>query len=139
MRNNIFKLAPEKVSAACEMLKQELKDIMKELHDRILEKPNGEWIMGSDKPIKCKCVDRERDVPVVNPLPDPNCFLCKGKGEYKEWPLHFTWGMAVRNLLRDKGYGEKYFDVDNLDDYYVELIEKAATEYFYVAPASTNG
>lgn len=40
-------------------------------------------------------------------------------------PYHLTWGMAVRNLLRRNGYGEKQFGVDNLDDYYVGLIEEA--------------
>lgn len=38
---------------------------------------------------------------------------------------HFHWGMAVRNLLRDKKFGEKYFKVHNLDDIYVALVEEA--------------
>jgi hypothetical protein len=38
---------------------------------------------------------------------------------------HFSWGMAVRNLLREKGYGEEYFGVHNLDDIYVALVEEA--------------
>jgi hypothetical protein len=38
---------------------------------------------------------------------------------------HFTWGMAVRNLLRQKGFGEEYFKVHNLDDIYVALVEEA--------------
>lgn len=38
---------------------------------------------------------------------------------------HFGWGMAVRNLLREKGFGEEYFRVHNLDDIYVALVEEA--------------
>jgi hypothetical protein len=38
---------------------------------------------------------------------------------------HFTWGMGVRNLLRDEGFGEKYFGVDCIDDLYVGLVEEA--------------
>ena len=47
----------------------------------------------------------------------------------QEWwaGSHFDWGMGVRNLLRAKGFGEKEFGVDNLDDYYVGLVEMAVT------------
>jgi hypothetical protein len=45
------------------------------------------------------------------------------KGWYTGY--HFGWGMAVRNLLREKGFGEKYFGVHNLDDIYVALVEEA--------------
>jgi hypothetical protein len=38
---------------------------------------------------------------------------------------HFYWGMAVRNLLREKGFGEEYFGVHNLDDIYIALVEEA--------------
>jgi hypothetical protein len=38
---------------------------------------------------------------------------------------HFGWGMAVRNLLRQKGFGEEYFHIHNLDDIYVKLVEEA--------------
>ena len=40
-------------------------------------------------------------------------------------PHHFHWGMVIRNLLREKGFGEEYFGVDNLDDIYVSLVEEA--------------
>jgi hypothetical protein len=40
-------------------------------------------------------------------------------------PHHLLWGMSVRNLLRDKGFGESYFGVSNLDDIYVALVEEA--------------
>ncbi len=40
-------------------------------------------------------------------------------------PHHFFWGMAVRNLLRQKGFGESYFSVENLDDFYIPLVEEA--------------
>jgi len=38
---------------------------------------------------------------------------------------HFSWGMAMRNLLRENGYGEQELGIGNLDDYYVALIEQA--------------
>lgn len=38
---------------------------------------------------------------------------------------HFGWGMGARNWLRSAGYGEKYWPVDNLDDYYVSIVEYA--------------
>lgn len=38
---------------------------------------------------------------------------------------HFRGGMAVRNLLRKGGFGEKELGVGNLDDVYVELVEQA--------------
>lgn len=45
----------------------------------------------------------------------------------KTWyvPYHLFWGMEVRNLLRNKGYGEDYFGVHNLDDIYIALVEEA--------------
>lgn len=47
---------------------------------------------------------------------DPDCWFA---------PYHFTWGMAVRNLLRDKGFDEAYFGIHNLDDIYIPLVEEA--------------
>jgi len=41
---------------------------------------------------------------------------------------HFTWGMAIRNELRQNGFGEEYFMIKNLDDIYVELVEDAVKE-----------
>lgn len=41
-------------------------------------------------------------------------------------PFHFTAGMAIRNLLRDAGFGEKEMGVTNLDNIYVELVEEVA-------------
>ena len=35
------------------------------------------------------------------------------------------WGMAVRNLLRSRGFDSDYFQVHNLDDIYVLLVEEA--------------
>lgn len=40
-------------------------------------------------------------------------------------PYHLTWGMTVRNKLRGAGFGEEYFNIGNLDDIYVELVEDA--------------
>jgi hypothetical protein len=38
---------------------------------------------------------------------------------------HFNIGMGIRNFLRGAGYGEKYFDVHNLDCIYVQLFTDA--------------
>jgi hypothetical protein len=35
------------------------------------------------------------------------------------------WGMSVRNLLRQKGFSEEHFGIDNLDDIYISLVEEA--------------
>jgi hypothetical protein len=38
---------------------------------------------------------------------------------------HFFFGMAIRNLLREHGYGEDYWPIWNLDDIYVHLLEES--------------
>jgi hypothetical protein len=38
---------------------------------------------------------------------------------------HFGWGMGMRNLLRKNGFNEQELSIDNLDDYYIMLIEQA--------------
>jgi hypothetical protein len=43
-------------------------------------------------------------------------------------PYHFWFGMSVRNLLRQGGFGEDYWPIWNLDDIYVFLIEEAVKE-----------
>jgi hypothetical protein len=40
-------------------------------------------------------------------------------------PYHMTWGMHVRNMLRAEGFGEDAFHIDNIDDFYVALVERA--------------
>lgn len=40
-------------------------------------------------------------------------------------PYHLGWGMSVRNLLRENGFGEEWFGIDNLDCIYTLLIEEA--------------
>jgi hypothetical protein len=51
---------------------------------------------------------------------------------YKEDPVHwislyhFTTGMAIRNLLRDKVCRDSKLPSGNWDDYYVQLVEIAA-------------
>lgn len=40
-------------------------------------------------------------------------------------PFHFTWGMSVRNRLRESGFGEQELGVKNVDNVYVELVEAA--------------
>ena len=43
-------------------------------------------------------------------------------------PLHYYWGMAVRNALRDLGYTEAAIGIENLDDIWVGLVELAVKE-----------
>jgi hypothetical protein len=53
------------------------------------------------------------------------------KIEYKKdpiyWcvPYHLNWGMGIRNSLRQAGFTDDLFPTNNLDDYYVRLIEIA--------------
>lgn len=51
-----------------------------------------------------------------------------------EWWLperwHFLGGMAIRNLLRERGFGELYFGIENLDDIYIGLVEAAMNPLF---------
>ena len=47
-----------------------------------------------------------------------------------EWMMsiprgHFEVGMAIRNLLRDKGLSDECLPDKNWDDYYIQVIEKA--------------
>jgi hypothetical protein len=44
---------------------------------------------------------------------------------------HSFWGMMVRNELRKAGFGEKELGIDNLDDYYIGLIELALERCLY--------
>jgi hypothetical protein len=41
-------------------------------------------------------------------------------------PYHFTTGMAIRNLLREKVCRDDQLPSGNFDDYYVQLLEIAA-------------
>ena len=41
---------------------------------------------------------------------------------------HFHWLMAVRNELREAGFGEREFGIQNLDDYAPGLVELAVKE-----------
>lgn len=44
-----------------------------------------------------------------------------------DWALyHFGGGMAYRNWLRGQGFGERDFEIENLDNIYVELLKEAA-------------
>ncbi len=40
-------------------------------------------------------------------------------------PYHFSRGMGIRNLLRQRGFGEEYFGVHNLDDIYIPLVTES--------------
>lgn len=41
-------------------------------------------------------------------------------------PHHMTLGMGFRNAMRDAGFGERAFGIENLDNIYVEVLEDAA-------------
>ena len=43
-------------------------------------------------------------------------------------PYHFGWGMAIRNLLRDKVCLDDKLPSGNWDDYYVQIIEIVARD-----------
>lgn len=48
--------------------------------------------------------------------------------EDKDWFVkghHLGIGMGLRNLLRSAGFGEKELGVENLDDYYVDILIEA--------------
>jgi hypothetical protein len=47
------------------------------------------------------------------------------EGDFRHEYGHHGWGTGVRNWLRQRGLGEAYFGIDNLDDYYVPLVELA--------------
>ena len=118
-RDHWNKLDPVKREAAADFLRQKFtEEDHSELRQRITENPGG-WIFGRkdiNKPCSV-CTDEGTW---------EHCILCGGTGIQKhEWGFHFTWGMAVRNLLRSGGFGEKELEVDNLDDYYVAIIEMA--------------
>ena len=44
-----------------------------------------------------------------------------------DWPAayHLGYGMHVRNALRTAGFGERQFEIRNMDNIYVELVEQA--------------
>lgn len=41
---------------------------------------------------------------------------------------HFAFGMYIRNMLRDMGISDYLVPTQNLDDYYVEWLERASDE-----------
>lgn len=48
------------------------------------------------------------------------------KGWYTEY--HLGSGMNLRNRLRDNGFGEFDFEIGNLDNVYVEILEEATRD-----------
>jgi hypothetical protein len=65
-------------------------------------------------------------------LPEPTKIQIREAVKDDPWdwflPYHFHWGMDVRNLLRQKGFGEDYWPVASLDNIYVLLVEEAVRE-----------
>jgi len=68
---------------------------------------------------------KEKDEDPERPLIEVVTEMIKENNQ--EWWLghHFGWGMTMRNLLRENGYGEKDLGIGNLDDYYIAWIEQA--------------
>lgn len=66
-----------------------------------------------------RCYLKDKEIIKMAIQIDPECWFA---------PYHFNWGMAIRNGLRCEGFGESYFEIDNLDDIYVELVEETVKE-----------
>lgn len=153
--NNVSHLDTEKVAKAVAMLAQkfsEVPEFAKELRERITEKRFG-WIGGRDE-IPCFVCKAEGVLQTLKPeieaqvryddnlryddeeyeaalaIPEnrgepETCPHCEGTKVCAEPSLHHGWGTSIRNLLRQEGFGEPYFGIDNLDDFYVVFIEMA--------------
>ena len=71
--------------------------------------------------------------PKIKEIFDKNlnqCWIDKAKEMIEEnglvnWmiPFHFNTGMSIRNLLRNKGITDNLFPDNNLDDYYIPMLE----------------
>lgn len=116
--DNVKTLPPEKIAAAVAVLQRELStEVMQELRERITYN-RRDWLGGWDKDPCWSCA---KGTIVHNP-PCPNC---NGTG-FGPSPLHFTWGMSIRNLLRIQGCNEEFMGINNWDDYYSPICELAA-------------
>ena len=89
---------------------------MREFHARVLGAyredqiaPAVDWLRGY---LDFTVVDQIRTAIAADP-------------EHWVAPYHFFWGMAIRNALRQAGFGEDYWPIWNLDDIYVPLVERA--------------
>jgi hypothetical protein len=129
------RIAPETREAAVNLLRKELP--LHELEDRIIENPS-DWLRGRDNQLCWLCggdgaiwVHDRLNATEVETYSEV-CGECRGTGRAREPGLHHGWGTAVRNLLRARGYGERELKVDNLDDYYVALVEAAVMGEDYV-------
>lgn len=121
-RARLLEISPEMRAKAIEVLREGLpEDIQIELRDRITSDPEN-WLMGR------KNINRPCDCSSFTDTGEPWVLcVCRGTGiQRDELPLHFGWGTAVRNFLRDRGCGEQEMGVENLDDYYCQLLELAA-------------
>lgn len=49
----------------------------------------------------------------------------------KYWvtPIHHGIGTAIRNQLRKGGFGEKEFGIDNIDDYYEDILNDLLNQF----------
>jgi hypothetical protein len=143
-------LDPVKREQAADYLRTKLHGQLEELRQRITEKPHR-WLEGRDDTECWSCegrgwrrVVREEVLPLEY-VQDPGlwhatykallqieanvehveCAHCRGTKRAPELPLHFSWGMQVRNLLRSGGFDETYMDILNWDDYYAPVVERA--------------
>jgi hypothetical protein len=104
-----------------------------------MRKINEPWEVSQDKPPSTPAgaiqflkdwmtqkMGKEKDDEPERPLIDVVTEMIKNNPE--EWWLghHFGWGMSMRNLLREHGYGERELGLNStLDDYYIAWIEQA--------------
>ena len=44
-------------------------------------------------------------------------------------PIHFTYGMVIRNVLREGGFTEEKLGVKNLDDVYEQILNIALDQH----------
>jgi hypothetical protein len=89
------------------------KEFQKFEGDRMVEMPTNilnKAIELLKKEIDAKTQDEIRESIKDNPL-------------YWFAPYHFGWGMAIRNLLRDKVCLDNKLPSGTWDDYYVQIIE----------------
>ncbi len=90
----------------------------KKLHADNVAKLNPELVAAAVKLLQEKLADSFPDIRKAMAA-DPQTWWV---------PYHFWAMMGVRNMLRQNGFGEKEFAIDNLDDYAVGLVELAVEQ-----------
>jgi len=92
-----------------------------EVVQRLQDQREKSYVVG---PSDIQAIEEARKDPANCNPPEP-CPICKGTKRAQEQGLHFGWGMGFRNLLRSSGYPESEMGIENWDDYYAVVLEKA--------------